>query len=58
MKGLIDVSNLAVKTVSSKCTIPSVTEGEGEVEFKMYGKCMGNVWKICFICIFQYDAIM
>ena len=40
MKGLIELSTLAVETFSSKCTIPSETEGEGEVKVKMYGKCI------------------
>ena len=40
MKGLIELSNFAVETVSSKYTTPSETEGEGEVTVQMYGKCM------------------
>ena len=39
---IIELSNFAFKIVSSKCTIPSETEGEGEVHIKMYGKCMGQ----------------
>ena len=42
MKGLLELSNFAVGTVSSKCTTPSETEGEVEVTPKMYGKCMGE----------------
>ena len=42
MKSLIKLSNFAVETVSSKCTILSENEGEGKVKVKMYGKCMKN----------------
>ena len=48
MKGLIELSNFAVETVSLKCTIPSLTEGEGEVKVKMYGKCMGKIINLIF----------
>ena len=48
MKGLITRSNFAVETVSSKCTIPSETEGEGEVKVKMYGKDMGKMFNYIF----------
>ena len=52
MKGLIELNNFAVGTVSSKCTTPSETEGEVEVTPKMYGKCIENFinW------IFQHEA--
>ena len=40
MKGLIELSNVVVKTVSSKCTTPSETEGECEVKVKINVKCM------------------
>ena len=46
MKGLIELSNFAVETLSSKCTAPSETEGEGEVKVKMYGKCMGKNFQL------------
>ena len=42
MKGLSELSNILVETVSLKCTTLSDTEGEDEVT----PKCMGNVWKI------------
>ena len=48
MKGLIDLSNFAVGTVSSKLTIPSETEGEVEVTPKMYEKCIGKFFKLDF----------
>ena len=38
MKDLLELSNFAVETVSSKCTILSKTESEYEVKVKMYGK--------------------
>ena len=44
MKGLIELSNFAVETVSSKCTTLLETEGEGEVKVKMYGKCMEKMF--------------
>ena len=40
MKGIIELSSFAVKTVSSKCITPSETEGEGDVTvnvWEMYG---------------------
>ena len=40
MKGLIELNNSPVKTVSSKYSTPSETEGEVEDTPKMYGKCM------------------
>ena len=43
MKDLIEVSNIAVETVSSICTTPSETEGEVKVIPKMYEKCMENL---------------
>ena len=52
MKGLIELSNFAVCTVSSKCTTLSETEGEVEDTPKIYGKCMG----ICFKLNFKGDA--
>ena len=52
MKGLIELSNFAVETVSSKCTTLSETEGEGEVKVKMYE----NVWEKMFNLIFQNEA--
>ena len=42
MIGLIELSNFAGETVSSKCTTPSETEGEVKVKVKMYRKCMVN----------------
>ena len=48
MKGLIELNNFAVETVSSKCTTPSETEGEVEVTPKMYGKGMGQFFKLDF----------
>ena len=36
MKKVIELSNFAVKPVSSKCTILSETEGEGKDNVKMY----------------------
>ena len=44
MKGLIELNNIAVETVNSKCTTLSKTEGEGEVKVKMYGKFVSNVF--------------
>ena len=38
MKGLIELSNIAVGTVSLKCTTMSETEGEVEDTPIMYGK--------------------
>ena len=52
MIGLIELSNYAVQTVSLKCTIPSVTEGKGEVKVKMYGKCIEKM----FYWIFSNEA--
>ena len=47
MKGLIELSNFAGKIVSSKCSIPSETEGECEVKVKMYGtKCLIIIFKM------------
>ena len=54
MKGLIELSNFAVETVSPKCTIPWKTEGKNEVNVKMYGKSMGKM----FNHIFQDEAIV
>ena len=54
MKVLIELNNIDVETVNSKCTYLSKTEGDGDVKVKMYGKCMAKF----FTCIFQYDAIM
>ena len=48
MKGLIELSNFTVETVSSKCTTSSETEGEGEVIVKMYGKCKVKHFKLNF----------
>ena len=48
MKGLLELSNFAVKTDSSKCTIQSETESEGEVKVKMYGKGMGKMLNYIF----------
>ena len=48
MKGLIELNNIAVETVNSKCTTLSKTEGEDEVKVKMYGKCMENMFQMCF----------
>ena len=44
MKGLIKLNNIAVKTVSSKCTTFSKSEGENEVKVKMYKKIFSNVF--------------
>ena len=44
----------AVETVSSKCIIPSETEGKGEVKVKMYQKCMEKM----FNYIFQHKATL
>ena len=46
MKGLIELNNFAVGTVSSKCTTPSETEGEVEDTNKMYGKCIGKSFQL------------
>ena len=40
MKGLIELSNFAVETVSSKYTTPLEPKGEGEVTLQKYE----NVW--------------
>ena len=48
MKGLIELSNFAVETVSSKCTTPSETEGEVEDTPKIYGKCIGRYFELDF----------
>ena len=48
MKGLIELHNIAVKTVNSKCTNLSKTEGKGEVKVKMYKKCMENLFQMYF----------
>ena len=48
MKGLIELSNFAVGTVSSKCTTPSETEGEVEDTLTMYWKCMGKCFQLSF----------
>ena len=53
MKGLIELSNFADELVSSKCTTPSQTEGEGEVKVKMYEKIFSNV---IFSMISPYDV--
>ena len=45
MKGLIELSNFAVKYFSSKCTNPSETEGKGEVSpngWEMYVKMFSS----------------
>ena len=42
MKGLIELINFSVETVTSKCTILSKTEGKEKVKVKMYRKCMGK----------------
>ena len=56
MKGLLEQSNFAVKTVSSKCTTLSKTESEGEVKVKMYGKSMLKQFLIIFFKMTQpYD---
>ena len=46
MKALIELSNFAVETVSSKYTTSSETEGEFEVTPKMYGKCINKFFKL------------
>ena len=51
MKGIIELSNFTVETVSSKCTL-SDTEGETKVKVKMYGKGMAKM----FNNIFQDDS--
>ena len=48
MKGLIELNNIAVETVSSKCTTPSKTEDECEVKAKMYKKCMEKLLQMYF----------
>ena len=55
MKGLIELSNFAVGTVSSKFTIPSETKGEVEVTqnvWEMYGN---SFWIEIFMMIPPYD---
>ena len=57
MKGLIELSNFVVETVSSKCITPSKTEGEGEVKVKMYLKCMGKSGQMYFFSMMPlYDV--
>ena len=46
MKGPIELNNIAVKNVSSKCTTPSEIEGNSELRIIMYRKCMA---KLCYI---------
>ena len=63
MKGLIELSNFAVETVSSKCTTPSETKSKGEV--KMYRNCMGDnfqlnfeIWRHFFILNLMYIKVV
>ena len=53
MKGIIELNNIAVETVNSKCTTLSQTEGDGEVKVKMYGKNFSNVF---FSMMPSYDV--
>ena len=48
MKGLIELSNFVVETVSSKYTTPSETEGEVDDTPTMYLKCMGKCFQLNF----------
>ena len=51
MKGLIELSNFVVKTISSKCIIPSKTEGEGEVKSQNVSEMCWNIWSNVFFSI-------
>ena len=48
MKGLIELSNFGVETVSLKYTNPSETKGEVEVTPKMYKKFMRKYFQLNF----------
>ena len=48
MRGLIELSNFPVETVSIERTNLSETEGEVEDTPKMYGKCMEKFIKLNF----------
>ena len=56
MKGLIELNNIAVKTVNSTCTTLLKIEGEGEVKVKIYGKCMGIFLNVFLSIMPQYDV--
>ena len=51
MKALIELNNIAVKTVNSKCTTPLETEGKCEVKVIMYKKCMKTIFQLNLLIV-------
>ena len=48
MKGLVELSNFAVGSVSTKCTTLTETKGKVEDTPKMNWQCMGKIFKFKF----------